>query len=101
MEKDNRQIKIKISGQSCGNIYYSFNKESKFQYLLEHLAFLFPSLNICECYEFYIDNQYSPYNKIKIKKESLLSDYSGYLNTNNNLYLDKKIKVVLTQKIVI
>ena len=92
MEKDNRQIKIKISGQSCGNIYYSFNKESKFQYLLEHLAFLFPSLNICECYEFYIDNQYSPYNKIKIKKESLLSDYSGYLNTNNNLYLDKKKK---------
>ena len=93
MEKNNKQIKVTINSQNCGNIYYSFNKESKFQDLLEYLAFLFPTLNICECYEFSSSNQNTPSNKINIKKESLLSDYSSYLNTSNILYLDKMNKI--------
>ena len=64
-------------------IVYSYNINTTFQDLLEYFAFLFPSLNVCQCYEFALK---SNHNKKRISKDSLIRYYSQNFN---NLFLEK------------
>ena len=48
----NAQIKINIQGYGNANIFYSYNDNTSFQDLLEYVAFLIPSANICQCSNF-------------------------------------------------
>ena len=69
-------FRIKINNSSIVKIIYSYNKYTTFQDLLEYLARLIPSFNICNCYEFEISNE-------KISKDSLICNYSKKLDKIN------------------
>ena len=76
-------FRIIINNTSSFKIYYSYNKYTTFQDLLEYLARLIPSFNICNCYEFII-------NKVgKISKDSLICNYYRKLD-KINLYTKNK-----------
>ena len=82
------EIKI-IINKSSYKIFYLYNSYTTFQDLLEYLARLIPSLNICDCYEFEYSGQKSYLNNEKISKDSLIINYSQKLD---RLYLNKPIK---------
>lgn len=86
MENNNHNIKIKIKGELF-TVAYSYNKKTTFKDLLEYLGFLLPSFDICQCYEFNINNWNN--NNQNIPKDSLISSYSKYLD---DLFLDQKEK---------
>ena len=70
-------FRIKINNTSNFKIYYSYNKYTTFQDLLEYLARLIPSFNICDCYEFII-------NEVgQISKDSLICNYYKKLDKLN------------------
>ena len=76
-------FRIIINNSSIVKICYSYNKYTTFQDLLEYLARLIPSFNICDCYEFII-------NKVgKISKDSLIRNYHRKLD-KINLYTKNK-----------
>ena len=76
-------FRIKINNTSSFKIYYSYNKYTTFQDLLEYLARLIPSFNICDCYEFII-------NEVgKISNDSLICNYYRKLD-KLNLYTKNK-----------
>lgn len=89
----NSEVNIYIPNNGKINIYYSYNQNSTFQDLLEYLAYIFPELDICNCFifrfrndknnNFYFNNDFEIDNQYKILK------YSNYLK-NLNLYKNKK-----------
>ena len=85
MDYKNSVINISINKKTY-SIYYSYKKESTFQDLLEYFAFLFPSLNVCQCYHFKAANNNS--QTINISKVEKISNYSNYLN-NLTIYKNK------------
>ena len=86
------------------SFYYSYNQNSTFLDLLEHFSYLFPELDICQCFRFqiknnnYSSNYYNPllynYNKknitIQIEKDYLITKYSQ--NLDNLELIDKNKK---------
>ena len=88
MDHKNCQINITVNDKTY-SISYSYRNDSTFQDLLEYFAFLYPVLNICQCYHFRIIGR-GDQNKI-ISKISNITAYSDYLknlqlfnNTNGN-----------------
>jgi len=73
--------------------YYSYNSNSSFLDLLEYFSYLFPELEVCQCFEFevIIRNSYDipfanfgktiKYNTIKIENDFLIKKYSEYLSS--------------------
>ena len=56
----NAQIKINIQGYGNAYINYSYHDNTCFQDLLEYVAYLIPSANICQCSKFkYYDYDYN------------------------------------------
>ena len=67
------------------SINYSYRSDSSFQDLLEYFAYLFPELNICQCYQFRIVGRGNQIQKIS--KIYNITTYSDYLK-NLQLYND-------------
>ena len=82
MPSTNCTINISLNNQMF-SIVYTINQNKTFQDLLEYFAYLYPSLKICQCYDFEI--MLNNYNYYCIEKNSKLVEYSNYLN---NLQLD-------------
>jgi len=53
----NKEIKLSFGKYSL-NFNYSFNKNTKFSNLLEYVSFLYPNLNLCQCFCFSNNNNY-------------------------------------------
>ena len=72
----NNIINITLN-QKTYSIYYSYHADSTFQGLLEYFAFLFPSLNICQCYHFksVLNGQI-----LNISRGNKISQYTAFLN---------------------
>ena len=82
MDHKNCQVNITIDDKTY-SIYYSYRSDSTFQDLLEYFAFLYPELNICQCYRFRTGGRGD--RNFKISKIYNIVDYSDYLN-NLKLY---------------
>ena len=82
MPSTNCTINISLNNQMF-SIVYTINQNTTFQDLLEYFAYNYPSLKICQCYDFEI--MLNNYNYYCIEKKSKLVEYSNYLN---NLQLD-------------
>ena len=82
MPSTNCTINISLNNQMF-SIVYTINQNTTFQDLLEYFAYTYPSLKICQCYDFEI--MLNNYNYYCIEKKSKLVEYSNYLN---NLQLD-------------
>ena len=82
MASTNCTINISLNNQMF-SIAYTINQNTTFQDLLEYFAYNYPSLKICQCYDFEI--MLNNYNYYCIEKKSKLVEYSNYLN---NLQLD-------------
>ena len=83
MPSTNCTINISLNNQMF-SIVYTINQNTTFQDLLEYFAYsIYPSLKICQCYDFEI--MLNNYNYYCIEKNSKLVEYSNYLN---NLQLD-------------
>ena len=82
MPSTNCTINISLNNQMF-SIVFTINQNTTFQDLLEYFAYLYPSLKICQCYDFEI--MLNNYNYYCIEKKSKLVEYSNYLN---NLQLD-------------
>ena len=79
-------IQLNINGNF---FYYSFNENSNFFDLLEYFSYIFPSLNICPCYElqFFNPNDYRYYDlDMETKVCGMIYFYKKYrtINKNNN-----------------
>ena len=87
MSFKNCTINITIDKKTY-SIFYSYNKDSTFQDLLEYFIVLVPSLNVCQCYYFFINEYNKTINNqgIFLNYNSRTVDYSNYLN---NLWLTK------------
>ena len=83
MPSTNCTINISLNNQMF-SIVFTINQNTTFQDLLEYFAYsIYPSLKICQCYDFEI--MLNNYNYYCIEKKSKLVEYSNYLN---NLQLD-------------
>ena len=82
MPSTNCTINISLNNQMF-SIAGTINQNTTFQDLLEYFAYNYPSLKICQCYDFEI--MLNNYNYYCIEKKSKLVEYSNYLN---NLQLD-------------
>ena len=82
MSSTNCTINISLNNQMF-SIVCTINQNTTFQDLLEYFAYIYPSLKICQCYDFEI--MLNNYNYYCIEKKSKLVEYSNYLN---NLQLD-------------
>ena len=82
MPSTNCTINISLNNQMF-SIVCTINQNTTFQDLLEYFAYIYPSLKICQCYDFEI--MLNNYNYYCIEKKSKLVEYSNYLN---NLQLD-------------
>ena len=82
MASTNCTINISLNNQMF-SIVCTINQNTTFQDLLEYFAYIYPSLKICQCYDFEI--MLNNYNYYCIEKKSKLVEYSNYLN---NLQLD-------------
>ena len=85
MAYTNCEINISKDNQIY-SIAYTFNYSTTFQDLLEYFSYLYPSLKICQCYDFRV--MLVDYSYFNVSKNSLLSEYSNYLN-NLQLYNDQ------------
>ena len=85
MASTNCTINISLNNQMF-SIVCTINQNTTFQDLLEYFAYIYPSLKICQCYDFEI--MLNNYNYYCIEKESKLVEYSNYLN-NLQLYNNK------------
>ena len=85
MPSTNCTINISLNNQMF-SIAYTINQNTTFQDLLEYFAYTYPSLKICQCYDFEI--MLNNYNYYCIEKKSKLVEYSNYLN-NLQLYNNK------------
>ena len=85
MPSTNCTINISLNNQMF-SIVYTINQNTTFQDLLEYFAYNYPSLKICQCYDFEI--MLNNYNYYCIEKKSKLVEYSNYLN-NLQLYNNK------------
>jgi len=85
---DKCKIKIFVKNEVYP-FHYAYNSDTTFQDLLEYFSFLFPKLNICECYHFLASEQKENIDEkcILISFKSKISDYSNYLK---NLVLNRK-----------
>ena len=84
----NTEVKIYIKNKLY-KFNYSYNNDSLFIDLLEYISFLFPELEICQCFEFQINNPFN-YNN---KKQYIGNDYNILTNSNyllNLVLIDKK-----------
>ena len=77
----NNLINITVNNKTY-SIYYSIRNNFTFQDLLEYFAFLYPELNICQCYHFRMGGRGA-----QIQKISKLSNITAYLNYLKNLHL--------------
>ena len=89
MAYTNYEINISKDNQIY-SIAYTFNYSTTFQDLLEYFSYLYPSLKICQCYDFRV--MLVDYSYFNVSKNSLLSEYSNYLN-NLQLY-NEQVKCV-------
>ena len=80
---ENCQIIITVNNNYYYKIAYSYNNSTTFQDLIEYFSSLFPSLEICPCYDFSIE---SNHKKNKIKKNSLIKNN---VKSFNKLFLNK------------
>jgi len=80
---ENCQIIITVNNNYYYKIAYSYNNNTTFQDLIEYFSSLFPSLEICPCYDFSIE---SNHKKNKIKKNSLIKNN---MKSFNKLFLNK------------
>ena len=85
MPSTNCTINISLNNQMF-SIVCTINQNTTFQDLLEYFAYNYPSLKICQCYDFEI--MLNNFNFYSIEKESKLVEYSNYLN-NLQLYNNK------------
>ena len=89
MEYTNCDINITINDQSF-SIAYTFSPSTSFQDLLEYFVYLYPSLKLCQCYDFKVI--LNNFDYFDIPKNSTLAEYSNYLN-NLQLYNNQTICV--------
>ena len=77
-------IQLNINGYL---FYYSFVENSNFFDLLEYFSYIFPSLNICPCYELqyynHIDYKYYDLN-MESKVCNMIYFYQKYHTINKN-----------------
>ena len=86
MDFEKRKIIITLNDKEyC--FYYSCSNDATFQNLLEFFASLVPTLNICQCYQFYKAKDKKS-NNLQIAHNSKIVEYTDFLD---NLIL-KKIK---------
>ena len=85
---NNAEVTIYIKSTKY-RFYYSYSSKSIFLDLLEYFSYLFPELNVCQCFEFQINNSilYTPgfknygYKKHnKINNNCRINEYSEYLS---------------------
>ena len=85
---NNVEVTIFIKSKSY-RFYYSYNNNSSFLDLLEYFSYLFPELELCQCYGFQVyirnnnDYRFSNYknnNTINIENNSYIKRYSEYLS---------------------
>ena len=88
MENTSCNINISKDNQMF-SIYYTFNQITTFQDLLEYFAYLYPSLKICQCYDFQV--MLNNYNYFLITKETKLVEYSKYINNNNYIIIKQNV----------
>lgn len=97
---NNAEVTIYIERKSY-SFYYSYNSKSSFLDLLEYFSYLFPKLEVCQCYEFQVNirnsydypfSNYKNYDTINIENESYIESYSEYLS---NLVLIEKEQIVI------
>ena len=109
----NCKIKISLNNESY-SIYYSYNRDTTFQDLLEYFSFLIPSLKICQCYHFQSSKNKSDNSNqsLLISKSSKIDMFSDYLKNlslinyqtncihtqNNYLLYSKKYLISSFQK---
>ena len=83
------QIKIYIEGYGITDLNYTYNSNTSFQDLLEYIAYLIPSANICQCSKF----QYGDYNYYKnIQLDKKLYDFKKQFN-KLSLFNKKKMRL--------
>jgi hypothetical protein len=110
---NNAEVTIYIERKSY-SFYYSYNSKSSFLDLLEYFSYLFPKLEVCQCYEFQVNirnsydypfSNYKNYDTINIENESYIESYSEYLSdlvliekrTNCNHYNKNYLKYPKTK----
>ena len=109
----NCKIKISLNNESY-SFYYSYNRDTTFQDLLEYFSFLIPSLKICQCYHFQSSKNKSDNSNqsLLISKSSKIDMFSDYLKNlslinyqtncihtqNNYLLYSKKYLISSFQK---
>ena len=109
----NCKIKISLNNESY-SFYYSYNRDTTFQDLLEYFSFLIPSLKICQCYHFQAPKNKSDNSNqsLLISKSSKIDMFSDYLKNlslinyqtncihtqNNYLLYSKKYLISSFQK---
>ena len=102
---DKCKIKIFIKNEVYP-FHYSYNRDTTFQDLLEYFSFLFPKLNICECYHFLASDKIKSIdeNCLLISYNSKISDYSNYLKklvlkrNQDNCFHSKQKNYFIIQK---
>ena len=80
----NKEIKLSF-GKYLLSFNYSFNKNTKFSNLLEYVSFLYPNLNLCQCFCFANDFNYIN-NDMKLVESN---DINGPLHFENINYDSK------------
>ena len=80
----NCKIKISLNNESY-SFYYSYNRDTTFQDLLEYFSFLIPSLKICQCYHFQAPKNKSDNSNqsLLISKSSKIDMFSDYLKNRS------------------
>ena len=76
MNHTNAFINITVDGKTY-SINYAYNKHTTFYDFLENFIFLYPELNICQCYKFHTLRNKRNYN---ISRTSNISNYEYCLN---------------------
>ena len=101
----NNLINITVKNKTY-SICYSYRNDSTFQDLLEYFAFIYPELNICQCYHFRMGGRGAQIKKIS--KKSNITAYSDYLknlqlynNTNGDKCTHSEENILLYNKLYI
>jgi len=90
------KVTVNIGNQTI-SVFYSYKENFTFIDLLEYLSYLFPKLEICQCFKFRLKekNNGNKINYIDIPSDCYISDFSKYLS---NLYLDASKKYCFEHK---
>ena len=115
MEFEKLKVNLTINNSEY-LFYYSCNKDTTFNDLLEYFSYLVPNLNICKCYQFQAskDKKNSKEQRFSIPHQSKVEEYKKYLkdiiivksqdnchHNNCNLLLSSKNDIICNYQNII